>query len=129
MVGSLSIAAKLSRRLARGKLHVMALALALVATLTIIGGAPAHAIEDLRSPPSAEAAAVSYSPRAEGERTNPHTVPGHVCAAHCACHVLGSPAEPQCVALPLVAETCWAAVRTQSKARSPVFGLRRPPRA
>ena len=128
MAGSTPIAVQLVRHIAAGKLRVVGLLLAIVATFTMIGGAPAHAVEDLRGP-AAVHVVIAVSASAGDHRANPHTLPGHLCAAHCPCHALGSPTEGHSVSRPSHAKTCWAIVQTGLKANSQTFGLKRPPRA
>lgn len=64
----------------------LAVIAALLAVLTVIVSAPEHVLEREEGPPAATAAGVL--PGVVVDHRWDHRAPGHVCADHCAAHVL-----------------------------------------
>lgn len=104
---------------------VIGWALAALAALTLVIGAPEHVLDcDEEAGPVAELIVHCHA-----HTIMDHGQPGHACAAHCAAHVMAE-TPALFVVQPLPARpAAWAAAENPASRTGALFAFERPPKA
>jgi hypothetical protein len=100
-------------------------ALGVLAALTLVAATPQHLLDlDEAAGPTAELAVHGHA-----RTVVDHGQPGHVCADHCAAHVMAEATAPVVLAPPSRRPLAFAAAPDRDPRSSPSFALERPPKA